>query len=135
MQTRDEDLRLTWLARVVQSYRASQLVVVDETGTNERGLDRRWGWSPRDTAYRMINTSRNRSQCWSILPAISINSYLEYEIYQGSFNSERFVLFVRKLLKKMNPFPGPRSVWIMDNCSTHHSRIVKDLCREEGVGC
>ena len=33
----------------------------------------------------------------------------------------------------MNPFPGPRSVLVMDNASTHYSPLVRKLCREAGV--
>ena len=33
----------------------------------------------------------------------------------------------------MQPFPGDRSVLIMDNCSVHHSEEVKDLVRDAGI--
>lgn len=108
-------------------------MVVDETASNERGLDRRWGWSPRGTACRMTDSMAITTKSWSILPAIGINGYLEIDIFQGSFNSNRLVLFIRKLLKKMTPFPGPRSVLIMDNCSTHHAIEIKELCDLAGV--
>ena len=130
---RDKHLRSLYHARIAERYSAEQLVVVDESACNESNLDRRWGWSERGTAYRMTNAAASRSKSWSILPAIGINGYLEYEIYQGSFNRERFALFVRKVLKKMNPWPALRSVLVMDNCTTHHSVMIKDLCREAGV--
>lgn len=38
-------------------YRAHQVVYVDESASNERGLDRRWGWSPRGTAYLLQATT------------------------------------------------------------------------------
>lgn len=129
---RDERLRGEFFIKMGQ-YRASQLVVVDESATNERGLDRRWGWSSRGTAYRMVSSSAARSKCWSILPAFGINGYLEVDIHHGSFNSERFVLFVRKLLNKMTPFPGPRSVLVLDNAATHHAVEIGELCERAGV--
>lgn len=128
---RNDQLRGEFASKMM-SYRASQLVVVDESASNERNLDRRWGWSEKGIAYRMVNSTAT-SKRWSILPAIGINGYLECEIFQGSFNSERFALFVQKLLKKMNPFPGPRSVLIMDNCSTHHSGLIRPMCEAVGV--
>lgn len=128
---RNDQLRGEYASKMM-SYRASQLVVVDESASNEKNLDRRWGWSEKGIAYRMVN-SVSTSKRWSILPAIGINGYLECEIFQGSFNSERFALFVQKLLKKMNPFPGPRSVLIMDNCSTHHSGLIRPMCEAAGV--
>ena len=81
----------------------------------------------------MTQSVAQRSQAWSILPAIGINGYLEYEIYQGSFDNDRFTLFIEKLLDKMTPFPGPRSVLIMDNCRTHHSDRLQEMCDEAGV--
>lgn len=99
---RDDHLRSMFRARIVERYTAEQLVVVNESACNERELDRRWGWSERGTAYRMTNSVTTRSNRWLILPAIGINRYLEYEIYQGSFNKERFALFIRKVLRKMN---------------------------------
>ena len=128
----DPVLQAHWLAKVATRYTASQLVVVDESAANERTADRRWGWSPKGVACRQPQ-SGVRSSRWSILPAIGINGYLEYEIFHGSFNSERFENFIRKLLRKMTPFPGPRSVLIMDNVSTHHSPYVRELCRQAGV--
>lgn len=129
---RDPELRALWLFKVATRYTASQLVVVDESAANERTKDRRWGWSPKGLACR-VDQSATRSSRWSILPAIGINGYLEYEIYHGSFNSERFENFVKRLLTKMNRFPLPRSVLVMDNVATHHSPLVKQLCEEAGV--
>lgn len=129
---RDDTLRSNYWARVCR-YKASQLVVLDESAVNERNLDRRWGWSPTGVAYRMINTTPGRSRSWSILPAIGINGYLEFDINQGSFNGERFAIFIQKVLKKMNPFPGPRSVLLMDNASIHHIEGIQQLCDDKGV--
>jgi hypothetical protein len=70
-----------------------------------------------------VTIPNGRSRRWSICPAIGINGYLDYEIYYGSFNSERFNNFIRRLLLKMNPYPGPRSVLIMDNHSAHHTQV------------
>jgi transposase len=129
---RNEDSCDLWLAKAM-NWKASQLVVVDESSTNERALDRRWGWSPKGTAYRMTQSVARRSKSWSILPAIGINGYLYYEIYQGSFDSERFLHFIESVLKFMNPYPGPRSVLIMDNCRTHHAPELQEMCDAKGV--
>jgi transposase len=126
------ELRALWLAKLTMHYTARQLVVVDESAVNERCRDRRWGWSPRGVVCRMKQDSP-RSSRWSILPAIGINGYLEYEIYHGSFTSERFENFIMKLLRKMNPYPLPRSVLVMDNVASHHSPLVKQLCDAAGV--
>ena len=33
----------------------------------------------------------------------------------------------------MQPFPGDRSVLVMDNCSVHHAQEMKDLLRDAGI--
>ena len=53
---RDEPVRLGYMTRIMSMYRANQLVFVDESASNKRGLDRRWGWSPRGVPYRMSRT-------------------------------------------------------------------------------
>ena len=118
-QDADPDLRARWLARLACHYTASQLIVVDESAANERTADRRWGWSEKGVVCRSVQTGQ-RSSRWSILPAIGINGYLECEIFHGSFNAERFENFIKKLLRKMTPYPGPRSVLgIMSAPTTH----------------
>ena len=36
---------------------------------------------------------------------------------------------------QMNPFPGPNSVIVMDNCHIHKSPLVLDMIREAYVYC
>jgi transposase len=114
-------------------FTSDQLVFVDESASNERSADRRWGWSTRGDPCR-VRQSGKRSKRWSILPAITINGYIAWEIYQDSFTTERFNRFIRHdLMPYMTAFPGPRSVLIMDNCSIHHSEELTALCAANGV--
>ena len=81
-----------------------------------------------------MKRSNKRSKRWSILPAITVDGYLAYEIYQDSFTKERFNTFIRQdLLPLMTPWPGPRSVLIMDNHSIHHSDELTEMCEAAGV--
>ena len=128
---RSDELRDAWLVEIAE-YEANQLVFVDESAVNERTADRRYGWSPRGFPCR-VATPGQRSRRWSLLPAIGINGYLYYEIYHGSFNGERFLTFIHRLLPHMTPYPGPRSVIICDNASIHRSDEVKALCRDHNV--
>ena len=118
-------MRDFYRARVAE-IRAEQAVFVDESAANEHTADRRRGWSPRGVPCR-VSLPNGRSKRWSILPAIGLNGYLDYEIYHGSFDTDRFNDFIRRLLTKMNPYPGPRSVLIMDNCRCHHSQVSSPL--------
>ncbi|KAJ7358005.1 hypothetical protein DFH08DRAFT_687312, partial [Mycena albidolilacea] len=51
-----------------------------------------------------------------VLPAISLDGILYVSIVEGSFTTETVNEFIESLLNKMNLFPGPNSVIIMDNC-------------------
>jgi len=130
-EERDDKARADWRSRVCE-YKANQIVFVDESAANERTKDRRWGWSLRGLPCR-VRQSSQRSTRWSILPAMGLNGYLDYDIVHGSFDSERFSFFIRQLLRKMTPFPGPRSVLVMDNCRTHHGDDIEEMCRQAGV--
>ena len=55
-------------------------------------------------------------------------------MHQGSIDDVRLEWFLKhKVLPRCNPFPGPKSVIIMDNCSTHYSLYIKQVCWEAGV--
>ena len=128
----DPVLRALWLSKIASRYSAKQLVVVDESAASERTRDRQWGWSPRGVVCRVLQDS-SRSNRWSILPAIGINGYLEYEIFHRLFTLERFENFIYKLLSKMNRFPLPRLVLVMDNVASHHSPYVRAMCEQARV--
>lgn len=52
------------------------------------------------------------------------------QIIQGSFNGSTFKIFLKGLLACMNPYPGPQSVLVMDNCAIHHVEGVQEICDE-----
>ena len=67
---------------------------------------------------------------YSILPAISLFGMLECMIVEGSYNTDLFLTFIEDLLLKMQPFPGAKSVVIMDNCAIHKDPKIRDLILE-----
>ena len=48
-------------------------------------------------------------------------------IVEGTFNMDLFAGFITNLLQYCTPFPGPRSVIIMDNCPIHKSLEIHKL--------
>lgn len=62
-----------------------------------------------------------------MLPALSLDGILHLNVVEGSHNSTTFYDFVDGLLDKMNRYPGPKSVIVMDNCSIHKSDELIDL--------
>ena len=72
---------------------------------------------------------------YSILPALSLDGILAVDIVEGSFTGESFYAFIDGLLSLMNPYPGPNSVMVMDNCRIHKSDDVLELILERYVKC
>ncbi|RPD53270.1 hypothetical protein L227DRAFT_482907, partial [Lentinus tigrinus ALCF2SS1-6] len=62
-----------------------------------------------------------------ILPALSVDGFLTVRVVRGSVDGTEFYDWVLKdLLPKMNPYPDPNSVLIIDNCRTHKSSAVRE---------
>lgn len=64
---------------------------------------------------------------YSVLPAITLNGIIECSIIEGSFNTELFLDFIKDLLLKMQPFPAPNSVIVMDNCAIHKADEIREV--------
>jgi hypothetical protein len=62
-----------------------------------------------------------------------LNRYLGYEVTRGSFTTERCNLFVRQLIPKLNLFPGPRSVLVLNKAKVNHSPDLIAMYEEAGV--
>jgi len=129
---RNDVLRTRFLCKICQ-YSTEQLVFVDESASNERTAERRYGWSIRGDPCR-VKRSNKRSKRWSVLPAITVDGYIACSIYQDSFTKQRFNTFIRQdLLPLMNVYPARRSVLVMDNHSIHRSDELTEMCEDAGV--
>ncbi|KAG2346613.1 hypothetical protein BDR05DRAFT_878106 [Suillus weaverae] len=62
-----------------------------------------------------------------VLPALTIDGYMAVRVVEGSIDGAEFYDFVVNDLPNMNPFPGPNSVIVLDNCSTHHHPRPRSL--------
>jgi len=104
----------------VCQWKAEQIIFLDESACSGRTVNRRWGWSPRGYACRVKETSI-RSSRYSILPALSIDGYIAIDIFEGSYNKERFNSFVANhVLPKMNSESLSRSVLVIDNTNSYN---------------
>jgi transposase len=108
-------------------------VFLDESGANERTGDRKYRWSPVGLICAQSRPVK-RSERWSILPALSIDGYLDYIIHQGAITADLFIEFVEeRVLPHCSPYPEPRSVLILDNASIHKDHRLQQLCDKAGV--
>lgn len=108
-----------------------QLVFIDESGANERTGWRKRGWSPVGVSCAALQGTK-RSERWSILPAMTVDGYLNDAtlVYQGSINRDLFCEWLEsKVLPKLRPH---YHILVMDNCSIHHGEEVRELCEING---
>lgn len=138
----DEDDRAVYMYLMCSRYRPEQLVFVDESSCDRRisrGYGRavkgqrvtkktvfvrgkRFPSQPFDHGHYYLHGHR-----FSVLPAISLDEILTVNVVEGSYDLDSFARFIDGLLHHMNPFPGPNSVVIMDNCRIHKSDTVREI--------
>jgi transposase len=71
---------------------------------------------------------------FSILPILTLDGIITHDVIPGSVTSERFLRFLRELVIPLtNPYPGPRSVLVLDNCNIHHSEKVRALVEDKAM--
>ena len=125
------DLRDFYL-HALSEFRSYHLVYIDESGCDKLAGFRRTGWSP--SGVTPVQVARfHRDQRHQILPAYAQDGVLLARVFQGSTDSAIFEDFIEQLLPYCGRWPEPKSVFIMDNASFHHSDRVKDLCSIAGV--
>jgi transposase len=108
----------------IQTIPVEYFVTVDESAVSEKHFDRKYGYSPRGTAAVEVKELR-RTERYSLLPAYTVNGFLAGPlIVKSAVDGDLFVAWLREtVLPQMNAYPGPRSVLIMDNCSTHRVAV------------
>lgn len=126
-----------------------QLMFVDESARNRRTSARQWGWSllGRKCVRRrfFVRGSVFLSSRYSPLRVCLYYSFcylanrflgiVTHDIIHGSVNSTRFFDFLQnQVIPVTNPYPGPRSILVLDNCSIHHAEAVRELV-EDDAGC
>ena len=74
-----------------------------------------------------------RGQRCSALCGFDIEGFVGWYITKGTFDSERFVEGVKQtVIPYIEPFPGKRSVVILDNAKIHHCDEFAALVRQAG---
>ena len=145
---RNDRRRAIYMNRVAEIMTdPEQLMFGDEASKDERTSNRRRGWS-RQGMRCVQRKCFVRGKRYSLLPIITLDGIIAHDIIEGSVTSERFVEFLRELVVSFvapflyftnflpqipltNPYPGPRSVLILDNCRIHHAEEIRELVEDE----
>ncbi|KAL1688513.1 hypothetical protein GGG16DRAFT_18531, partial [Schizophyllum commune] len=65
---------------------------------------------------------------FSLVAAMSVDGYVASRVVPDSVDGAEFLDFiVADVLPCMNPFPGDRSVLILDNCAIHKSETLREI--------
>jgi hypothetical protein len=71
-----------------------------------------------------------RSERWSILLVYTVDGFITWDLQQGSYTAAFFEEFIEnQVLPRCNPFPGPRSIIVIDNAPIHQSEVYLDARR------
>ncbi|GAO49237.1 hypothetical protein G7K_3391-t1 [Saitoella complicata NRRL Y-17804] len=120
---------------LMSHYSAEQLMYLDESGVNEPNARRTHGFAPKGRKARVSRVLK-RTPGWSILPGLTVDGFVALHIYQGAYNADLFYDFVEKeVLPNTTPFPGPRSVIVMDNVRFHHDPRIAEILSYHGRKC
>ena len=131
---RSVEYRAAFMAQVLQ-YEPGYFVWVDETGSDAKNHIRKFGYAlcGQPPIYHRFLARGKRI---SAIAAISCEGLVGVELTTGSVNAEKFLEFVQgTLIPEMEPFDGSKkkSIVVLDNCSIHHARLVKDALEDAGI--
>jgi transposase len=109
-------------------------VFLDESASNERTGDRKYGYGPIGGDAPSMKRLLKRSLRWSVLPAYTIEGYISTLTFQGGITKVIFENWLEfQVLPLCNQWPLPRSVIVLDNCSCHCGVRVKELCKQFNI--
>lgn len=95
---RNEQLRAIFMNNIADLVtNPDQLMFGDEAAKDERTSARRRGWSERGSRC-VQNKCFVRGRRYSILPILSLDGIIAYDVIEGSVTSERFLQFLRELV-------------------------------------
>ena len=146
---RDNLIRSAFMNRIADEVpNPDMLIFIDEAARNRRASARTKGWS---LVGRRCVQRRHfiRGQRFSILPILTLDGIITYDIIPGSVDLERFVQFLRELVvssfspllclkcltqRPDSPYkslPWASKCSILDNCNIHHAEDVRKLVEDE----
>ena len=129
---RNEQDREDFKRNILVHYRPEQLVFADESHFNRLTLRRPYAWAKRgDRASRY--EFQFRGSKYSILPALSLDGILHLEVVENAVTGAAFRRFVEGLLPRMNKWPLPNSVLVVDNASIHKVAGIRELVEDHGM--
>ncbi|EHS64817.1 uncharacterized protein PGTG_21075 [Puccinia graminis f. sp. tritici CRL 75-36-700-3] len=96
------------------------------------GVRRTKGWAPIGERTSRAPVSRATHR-FNVIPAVSMDGLVTVLVQQETVCRNTYEFYLEHiLLPMMNPFPGPRSVLVLDNASFHHNGRIVQLVEARG---
>ncbi|KAF7372044.1 Tc1-mariner class transposase [Mycena venus] len=131
---RNDTLRSAYWIRIADLVPdPNMLMFIDEAAKNDHTTTRQKGWSLM--GMRCIQRRAFvRGKRFSILPVLTLDGIIAHDVIEGSVNTQRFIGFLEEhVIPLINPYPGPQSVLVLDNCSIHHAEEIQVLVEDQAL--
>ena len=110
-----------------------QLIFIDETSKDGRDAFCRYARSKKGTkaVVRLRFSCGNRV---SVPASLDYTGFMSWKCTSGTYLRKRFHnAFSEKIVPHLNPWPGPRSIVIMDNAKIHMFKELEDAVHQCGA--
>jgi transposase len=133
-----EPLRLLYRTQV-REFSREQLVFLDESQCQGKDFRRKYGRGERGLpAFACVyNSAHGDHISANAIAAITSVEVISVHILENdTMDAEKFVNYLStELLPKMNSYPLPNSVLVLDNAPTHDFHTIFELCEASSVLC
>ena len=125
-----------------QRHHVQELVFFDETAAVERKMRRRKGWGVvGDETHTYVPQILQRDVRFTLAATMTVDGRGLAGVVPGSLDRSNFLVFIEHVLAGMNPHWDvcgartmlPKSVLVLDNCSTHRCEEFYALARRYRV--
>jgi hypothetical protein len=112
---------------------SDQLVFVDETSKDGRSAVRKYAWSTINKRA-IVNLPYSRGTRVSALCAMDCKGFFASVTTSGTFTRmSHHSAMVNHIIPKLNPYPAPRSILILDNAKIHMYNQLIEACHAVGA--
>lgn len=137
---RDYELRRYYREQVMHqggNFTSDQLVFVDETSKKLGDATRRKAWRPRGDKVSIPVIHSRKGNAASLIASLTLEGIVSVTVIdvveEGNVDGERFIeALVNDILVHCEPYPGKRSVIVMDNAQVHMKLLITAVCQERG---
>lgn len=107
---------------------ACNYVYLDEVGTDSRVTNKRRGWIQKGEDSETSKMIFVRGRKFTTIAAMCTTGIVATLTFEGAADKKTLLTFIiESVIPHMNPFPGEKSVLIMDNAAIHDKSALSVL--------